>query len=569
MNEPTNVDGAVPGGPITRQPAPPRLDLAGAGVTAPPVRRVRRLRWLWRVALPLVLVLVPAVTLALAPVWQWLDFDQKPVSMMGMIGMIATQLSMVLLPLWWLTLSGFRWRTKFAGLGGLALVVGAVVAAVAEWDVTGSLVAYPLRYRWQPPAEELLEQHRRQQEQGPPPAAPVDLTVAPNDSFPRYRGAALDGVVRGVRLATDWQARPPKELWRQPCGGGYAGFAVAGNAAVTVEQRRDEEVVVCYDRASGRERWAHGYPAHFRDPTGNGPRATPTIDRGEVFSLGATGWLVCLDGKTGSRKWGVNILDDNQAKCVTWGMTSSPLVTDKLVIVNAGVDPDNNAGRALIAYDRAGGTRVWAAGRHKAGYSSPQLARLAGAEQVVLFDAGGLAGFDPKDGTELWRHPWTTFEDMNIIQPLVLSGDRVLISSEASNGCALLQVRREGAGFQVEALWANTHLGSKFANPVSSGGPIYGLSNGYLVCLDAATGARRWRGKYYGHGQMLLVGEVLLLTSERGEVVLVAASPEGFRELAQVKVFKDKTWNTPALAGRQLFVRNHREMACFELPLAE
>src|SRR5207247_1843040 len=168
----------------------------------------------------------------------------------------------------------------------------------------------------------------------------------------------------------------------------------------------------------------------------------------EVFSLGATGHLVCLHGVDGTLKWEKNVVEENQAKVVTWGMTSSPLVTDKLVIVNAGVNSDNNAGRALVAYDRNSGKAVWHAGQHKAGYSSPQLATLAGVEQVLLFDEGGLAGFDLKDGKELWRHPWQTFQDMNIIQPLVLSDDRVFISSETSNGCALLRVTRAGKAWK-------------------------------------------------------------------------------------------------------------------------
>src|SRR5262249_25157216 len=153
-----------------------------------------------------------------------------------------------------------------------------------------------------------------------------------------------------------------------------------------------------------------------------------------------------------------------------------------LVIVNPGVAPDNNVERALVAYPRKGGKRVWASGKHRAGYSSPQLATLAGVEQVLLFDEGGLAGFDPKKGKELWRHPWTTFQDMNIIQPVVLSGGRVLISSEASNGCAMLRVTRKGKTFSVETLWDSKQLASKFSNPVTDGRSIFGMSSGWLVC---------------------------------------------------------------------------------------
>ena len=250
-------------------------------------------------------------------------------------------------------------------------------------------------------------------------------------------------------------------------------------------------------------------------------------------------------------------------------MTSSPLIVGNLVIVNAGIDPDKKAGRALAAYDRASGVLIWAGGNDIAGYSSPQLAQLDGSEQILLFDGGGLAGFDPKSGSELWRYPWKTFSDMNIMQPLVLGEDQVFISSEMSNGCALLQVKKKGERWAVDTVWKNKLFGARFANPVAADGHIYGLSNGILTCLEQETGKRTWKGGRFGSGQVLLAGKSLLITSEMGEVMLMAADPKEYRELARMTVFSGKTWNTPALAGNQLFVRNHREMACYELPTAD
>jgi outer membrane protein assembly factor BamB len=565
MNEPTT--GVQPGGQVTGRPAPARPDPGAGGAAAAPA--VRRVRWFRQVVVPLLLLAVLLVGAFLPGLWLWADLDPTPVFKMGMFGMWAVVLSLVLLPLWFFAFSGFRARTRLLGLAVLVVLVGTAAACIAELDVDGNVRPYVQRWRWQEPAEDRLARHRSQQEASTGPRPAVDLTPDPERDFPRYRGARGDGVVHGLKLATDWGSHPPKLLWRQPGGGGFAGFAVAGNVAITAEQRKDQEVVVCYDRAGGHELWKYSYPALFRDPSGNGPRATPTIAGDHVYSLGGLGKLVCLDGRTGKLVWSRDTLEDAGAKVVTWGMTSSPLVTDDLVIVNPGIDPDNNKERALTAYRRGDGEPVWAAGQYKAGYSSPQLARLAGRDQVLLFDAGGLAGFDLKTGKELWRHPWETFQDMNIIQPVLLGGDRVFLSSETSNGCAVLKVVADGKNFKIEEVWANKFLCSKFANPVVGGGFIYGLSNGTLVCLDEETGRRRWRGKYYGHGQLLLVGGVLLVSSERGYVALVAAGPEKYQELARLEVFGEKTWNTPALAGRQLFLRNHQEMACFELPVAE
>jgi outer membrane protein assembly factor BamB len=250
-------------------------------------------------------------------------------------------------------------------------------------------------------------------------------------------------------------------------------------------------------------------------------------------------------------------------------MTSSPLVVDNLVIVNAGVDEKNNVGRSLVAYDRKKGKRVWGGGTFKAGYSSPLKATLAGRPQVLIFHASGLSGFDLKSGEELWQHEWKTGMDMNIIQPVLLGDNRIFISSETSNGGAVIEVSRKGQEFSTREVWANHNLCSKFSNPIALGGAIYGLSDGRMVCVDQHDGKRLWRGKSYGHGQMLATGGFLVVLSEKGYVAVVQADKKRFNEVARLEVFDGRTWNTPALAGRQLFLRNDSEMACFELPLME
>jgi outer membrane protein assembly factor BamB len=186
--------------------------------------------------------------------------------------------------------------------------------------------------------------------------------------------------------------------------------------------------------------------------------------------------------------------------------------------------------------------------------------------QIVLFDAAGVAGFDPKDGKELWSFPWETLMGMNIVQPLVVGEDQVLISSEKSNGAVLLRIKREGDAFTVEEVWRNTRFAAKFSSPIYDRGHIYGLSYGFMTCLDAATGKLLWKDGRYGHGQLLLIGEHILVLSETGDLALVAADPTGYHELARRPVFDGKTWNTPAVAGHQLFLRTHTEMAGFELP---
>jgi outer membrane protein assembly factor BamB len=481
---------------------------------------------------------------------------------------ITAMIALLIIAIWFFFLSGLRLVTKLAVVLILAGLVGTLIGVTRRVEFSG-MMAPVLIYRWQPDIAAEFDERLARAPTSVPVLTVADLTIAPGD-FPRYRGPAADGVAAPAPIATNWSDTEPRVVWRTPVGWSYSGIAVAGNVAITIEQRGDDEVIACYDRNTGEERWAHGYRAKFEQAPpmgGNGPRSTPTIAEGDVYSLGAKGDLVCLDGTSGKERWAVNIVTDNGAKVVQWGMTSSPLIVGDRVIVNAGIDPDNNQQHAVAAYDRKTGKKLWATGSHAAGYSSPMLATFADVPQVVLFDAGGLVGIDPANGAELWRCAWTTQFDMNIIQPVLLPNNRVFISSEQTNGGAVLEVKQSEGGWWVTQVWSNRHLVARFANPVYRAGHLYGLSGGSLCCLDAMTGKRLWKSEGgFDSGQLLVTGDTLIVQAERtGELVAVAADPAEHRELGRTKVFRgSRTWNTPSMAGGRLYVRNHEEMLCLE-----
>lgn len=420
-----------------------------------------------------------------------------------------------------------------------------------------------VHFRWDRDRDAELEAHRRQQGAAAGPLV-VELSHARETDCPEYRGRHRDGIVHGPALIRDWNAHPPRLLWRQPIGGGYAAFAVAGNVAVTIEQRRDREAVVCYETATGREQWVHEYPAHFSERLGgDGPRATPTIRDGHVFSLGATGQLVCLELTSGKSQWQTNILEENDN--LPWGMCGSPLVYDQVVVVNPGTQRSAAAGRAVVAYDRTTGRRVWSTGSTKAGYSSPMLTNLVGRRQLLVLDGEILAGYDPQSGRELWRFPWQTYQEINVAQPVVLDGDRVFISSGYDTGCAMLRVTESAGKWNVQTLWQNKKMRCKFTSPVAYKGHLYGLDEGILTCLDQGTGERKWREGRYGHGQLLLADDLLVIQSESGKLVLVEATPEGHHELGSIPALEGRSWNNPAMADGKIFLRNSEEMACYDL----
>ena len=385
----------------------------------------------------------------------------------------------------------------------------------------------------------------------------------PRRHWTSFRGTNRDGryVERAVKTA--WPAEGPPLLWKQPVGGGYASFSIADGVAYTIEQRRGQEVVAAYRVTTGRELWTNKWNAEFNpgDSTGNGPRATPTWDEGRVYALGGTGEFRCLDAKTGRVIWSKNILSDNGASNLQWGMAASPLVVDDKVVVLAG-GPGN---KSVVAYNKLTGERVWGSMSDPASYTSPMLVNLAGRRQILVVTGKSVAGLDPNDGAVLWSHPWPTSMGINASQPIVVNANRFFISAGYSHGASLIEIANAGGGFAARTVWENSLMKNKFNSSVLHEGHIYGLDEGRLKCLDVQTGERKWQGPSYGYGQVILASGHLIITTEEGEVVLVRATPEAHTEVARFKAFDAQTWNVPAIADGRLLVRNAKEMACYNL----
>ena len=365
-----------------------------------------------------------------------------------------------------------------------------------------------------------------------------------------------------MHISLDWHSAPPKELWRQPVGEGYASFVLGNGRAYTIEQRRDREAITCYDPLTGRELWAYDYVASFEETLGgNGPRATPTLRGDRLYVLGAAGDLHCLDAIAGSRTWHRNILTDFDAENLSWGLSASPLVLeDKVVVTNSG-----KGGGSIMALLPATGELIWKTDAGTQAYSSPMLVNLAGRRQILNLAADRLNGLDPATGDILWSYPWKTEYGINCSQPILAGDDRIFISSGYGQGCALLRIESKDGSFHPRQLWSNSRMKNKFTSSVIHDSHIYGLNERVLVCLDLETGERRWRGSRYDYGSVLLVGDHILILGERGQLALVKADPQSFVERGRIQVFEGRTWNNMALSGGLLFVRNHKEMVCYDL----
>ncbi|MCA9076370.1 MAG: PQQ-binding-like beta-propeller repeat protein [Planctomycetaceae bacterium] len=507
-------------------------------------------------------LLVTAVVGLLIIVAWTAEHDRLDNALRTVITILVGLLASIVLFLWWVLFSGFSIRLRVLVAVLLIAVVGSFVSSVRQVAFTGDMTPQ-FTFRWEPlPADELEAHRAGMVTHDAVPTVEVSK-IGPSD-IAEYRGPQRDGIVAGPALSRDWETSPPPLRWRQPVGLGYASFAVVGPTAITIEQRRENEAVVCYDTSTGAELWVHKYPALFEESLGgNGPRATPTIFADVVVALGGTGVLSCLDRATGDEKWSVTILEDNGVKNVEWGMAGSPLVVNDMVIVAPGAQKGGEESSAVVGYDIQTGNRMWSGGKTTASYASPVLATLDGVDQVVQFDAGGLSAYDVTTGQRWWHHPWKSEYDTNAAQPVLLPGDRVLITSNV--GVTLLQLTHEESEWTITPLWKNRNLKADYANAIARDGYLYGLDKGIMVCLDLESGERLWKGGRYGHGQMLLSNDLLVLLSEKGELVLVEATPQEHRELTRFQAIEGRTWNNPTLVDGIIYIRNHLEMASYDL----
>lgn len=453
-----------------------------------------------------------------------------------------------------------RWKARRLVLVGWLVGCAALFTAVRVEGIAGDL-APVLSWRWSATSEDILTKDVQVRTEPSRQTANVPA-VAGDGDWPGFRGAARNGQATGVTFSTDWATTPPKALWRRPVGPAWSSFCVVGDYAFTQEQRGGEESVVCYRADTGDEVWVNGVAARYESTTGDGPRATPTFDQGKLYTLGATGILLCLDATNGQTLWKRELTADTGAGVPGWGYSNSPLVVKDLVIVCAG----GGNGKSLIAYHTATGEPAWTAGNQGSGYSSVQPASLGGVYQVLLGSNFGLQAFAPDTGAMLWEHEWRAKGNPRCVQPLLVGDDSVVLGSPEGTGIRRVSVRQTEGAWTAQERWTTKSMRPYFNDSVYHKGYCFGFDGNRLTCLDAETGERRWSGSRCG-GQVLLLTDMdmLLVLAEKGDVMLVRAMPEGPTEVARFKALTGKTWNHPVVAHGRLLVRNAEEAACFAL----
>lgn len=387
--------------------------------------------------------------------------------------------------------------------------------------------------------------------------------------WPQFLGPQRNGHSDETGLIDQWPEAGLKVVFRVPGGVGMSGVSVAGNRVVTLVQDASAQSVICLDANTGNKIWSTPIAPAFKNAMGNGPRSAPALTSDQGFVFTGEGLLAAVDLDSGEKQWEVDVIEEFGGKPAEYGMASSPIFHQGLVIVTAGCP---NA--TVVAFDCKTGEHRWSVGQDRTGYSSPTLLRVAQETQLVVYSGTALLGIDPTEGVLLWRYAYETDYDCNIAMPINV-GDDIFISSGENHGSLLLSVSKQGTSYEVEERWASQGRKSVMRNEwqtsIHLDGVLYGFDNvgsagpiTHLTCVDAETGGRKWQESRFGKGNLICADGKLLITTMDGEFVMAKASPDGFAEMGRQKLI-GMTRQAPSLANGKVYLRDDTEIVCLDL----
>ena len=378
----------------------------------------------------------------------------------------------------------------------------------------------------------------------------------------QYRGPNRNGHIPEQGVALNWENKP-KALWKVPAGPGHSSVLVAEQTVYTLEQSGERETLFARNLSNGKEKWKVAQQTKWDDMmSGTGPRSTPTLLNGKLYTLFSNGVLCRVNAKSGKLEWETKTVEANY-EFPEWGISCSPLIWNELIILNLGGEKS-----AVRAYSINDGNLVWESDLSGKGvYISSSVLTLLGEDHLLAAVEGNIAGLNPKNGKTLWEKPWKIFlNNAQIAQPIALSKNSFLLAAGYGKGAECWNISRLTNGkYLIETSWKSKNLKAKFSNPVLKNGYLYGLSENLLVCLEAKTGELKWRGNKYGYGRILVSKDKLLILGNTGVLSIVEATPDQFKEVFSEQLLSEvRCWNGPALASGYLVAMNGEELACFD-----
>jgi outer membrane protein assembly factor BamB len=405
--------------------------------------------------------------------------------------------------------------------------------------------------------------------------AALACAPAAAEDWPRWRGPRGDGSWAAPRLPEKWPAAGLKTLWKQPVGGGYAGVTVADGRVYTLDleapipprpKGKDDgkpdgtERVLCFDAKTGEKLWSHAYPVKYGDLDGysNGPRTSPTVHDGKVYTLGAVGHLYCFDAKRGAVVWKHDTVAAFQAGVPQWGFAGSPVIDGDNLIVPLGAKD----GGCVMAFDRLTGKEKWRSLDDPAGYCTPAVFDTPAGRVLVLWTPKNVHALEPATGNPLWRVPYPVTYGVSIASPIYRDG--IVFVTGYWEGSKAIKLGPKLADHEL--LWTDSkNLRGLMAQPLYREGHVYTIDKNYgLTCFELQTGKKLWddqneltpRGRN-PHASVVWLndGDRALALNSAGELVLLRLNPKGYAEDSRTKVLGGQVWGHPAFAGRHLFAK--------------
>jgi outer membrane protein assembly factor BamB len=376
----------------------------------------------------------------------------------------------------------------------------------------------------------------------------------------QYRGPNRDGKSTEAGLVHSWDSVGPREVWRVPIGAGFSPISIVGDRLFTMDSDGQTEFALCLDARSGNTVWRIPMGPIFEDSNGDGPRSGPAVDGNRVYVLSSRGRLAALDTASGEVVWQLDYEDAFDSKLPTWGFTAAPLIDDDLLIMEVG----GSGARAIAALEKTTAEVRWTAQEGTIVYSSPIVVDLAGNRQYVFLMQHKLVALNRK-GEELWSAPFAPEGTIKPAMPLFIAPDTIMVAASYDIGAKVVRLGTEGGTLKAEELWSSRYMRNHFNTSIALDGHIYGFDAATLRCLDAQTGERGWAKRGLGKGSLIYADGMFIVLSERGKLVLLEATSEGYRELAAHQVLEGRCWTPPSLWEGRLYVRNHTEIVCLDL----
>ena len=379
---------------------------------------------------------------------------------------------------------------------------------------------------------------------------------APSAAWPQWRGPARDGVASGFTAPATWPAQLTRK-WQATVGTGHASPVVSGNRLVVHSRQGNREIVTAFDLESGRQLWQDGVDAPYTMNAaatghGPGPKSTPAIADGRVFTMGVSGIFSAHDLATGKLLW----RKPAPAVPQEYGMSASPIVDGSTVIAFLG----GQKGGALTAMDAATGKEKWQWTGDVPGYASPIIATFAGTRQLITQSESKVIGVALNDGRLLWEVKLKTPYNQNIVTPLVIN-DMLISAGLDTPTIAYAITAGQGKGWAATPRWSNDQVSMYMSSPAANGSTIFGLSNrnrGQFVAIDAATGKTLWQGKgrEAENASIVRAGNYLLFTTTNSELIVARPSTTAFEEVTRYTIAASAVWSHPAFVGRYIIVKD-------------